>query len=169
MPASMVLPGDVEQSLLAALTAGLAEPASNFPAGIAVGAIGDRDINDDDQLVLQMPCARQRYVGTAYKDSGDNQWLTYDTSHMFEIWCAAEDLTSKEAQRTATTAVLAVVIPLVAGARLRLSDGSVTEPVALKNVGKLPDDIVGSIYILTIEICGIAQFPGTLAAGNEDE
>ncbi len=160
MPGSMVLPGDVEQSLLAALTGGLAD--------INVGAISDKDIGDDDQLVLEMPCARQRYVGTEYKNQGDNQWLTYDVSHIFEIWTAAEDLTSKEAQRTATLAIIALVLPLIAGARLMLADTSVTEPVALKSIGKLPDDIVGQIYIVTIEICAIAQFPGTLAAGNED-
>jgi hypothetical protein len=169
MPASMVLPGDVEQSLLAALTANLTTlETTQFPSGIFVGAIGDKDIDDDDQLLLRMPCARQRYVGSAYKNEGDNQWLTYDASHIFEIWCAAEDLTSKEAQRTATTFVLGQVLPLIAGARLTLADTSLTEPVVIKNIAKLPDDIVGTIYIVTIEICGIAQFPGTLAAGSED-
>ena len=160
MPSSMVLPGDVEQALLNALSNGL--------TNINVGAIGDKDINDDDQLVLEMPCARQRYVSTEYKNQGDNQWLTYDTSHIFEIWCAAEDLTSKAAQRTATLSIIALVLPLIAGARLTLADTSVTEPVVLQGINKLPDDIVGQIYIVTIEVCGIAQFPGTLAAGNED-
>jgi phage gp37-like protein len=162
MPASMVLPGDVEQALIAALS-------GNLPDQVHVAPIADRDINDDDQLVLQMPCARTRYAGTAYKNQGDNQWLTYEVTHMFEIWCAAEDLTSKEAQRTATLAVVADVLPLVAGARLALADTSLTEPVAVKSIGKMPDDIVGQIYIVAIEICAIAQFPGTLAAGNEDE
>ena len=160
MPASMVLPGDVEQSLMAALTTGL--------TGIHVAAIAANDINDSDELVLTMPCARTRYAGTEYRNQGDNQWLTYDVVHMFEIWCAAEDLTSKEAQRTATLTVVAQVLPLIAGARLVLPDTSVTEPVALKSIGKLPDDIVGQIYICNIEVCAIAQFPGTLAAGNED-
>jgi hypothetical protein len=161
MPASMVLPGDVEQALVAALAAGL--------TGIYVGAIGSSDINDNDELVLEMPCTRTRYAGTQYKNQGDNQWLTYDVAHIFEIWCAAEDLTSKEAQRTATLTVVGQVLPLIAGARLVLADTSVTEPVELKSVGKLPDDIVGQIYIVTIEVDAIAQFPGTLASGNEDE
>lgn len=160
MPGSMVLPGDVEQALLSALTANL--------SNINVGAISDKDIGDDDQLVLEMPCARQRYVGTDYKNEGDNQWLTYDATHTFEIWCAAEDLTSKEAQRTATLAIVGQVLPLIAGARLMLPDTSVTEPVAVKSIGKLQDDIVGTLFIVTIEIPAIAQFPGTLAAGNED-
>jgi hypothetical protein len=157
----MVLPGDVEQALLAALTANLTD--------INVGAIGSADIGDDDELVLQMPCARQRYAGSGYKNEGDNQWLTYDVSHIFEIWCAAEDLTSKEAQRTATLNIVGLVLPLVAGARLALPDGSTTEPVALKSIGKLPDDIIGQIFIVTVEVCAIAQFPGILASGNEDE
>jgi hypothetical protein len=160
MPASMVLPGAVEQTLVSALTSGL---ENTF-----VSPIGEEDINDDDQLVLQMPCARPRYAGSQYKNQGDNQWVTYDVSHFFEIWCGAEDLSGKEAQRAATLAVVALVLPLIAGARLRLPDTSVTEPVALKSIGKLPDDIVGQIYIVTIEVCAIAQFPGTLAAGNED-
>ena len=160
MPASMVLPGDVEQTLLATL-------GVNLPQ-INVGAISEKDINDADQLVLQMPCARQRYVGSSYQDSADNQWLTYNVTHTFEIWCAAEDLTSKEAQRTATLAVLTQVIPLLAGARLSLPDGSLTDPIMLKQVGKLQDDIVGTLFILTIEIAGVAQFPGTLASGSED-
>jgi hypothetical protein len=156
----MVLPGDVEQALVAALDAGL--------TNINVGAIGSSDINDDDELVLKMPCARSRYASTEYRNQGDNQWLTYDAAHLFEIWCAAEDLTSKEAQRTATLSVVGQVLPLIAGARLALPDGSVTEPVELKNIGKLPDDIVGQIYIVTVEVSAIAQFPGTLASGNED-
>lgn len=161
MPASMVLPGDVEQALLATLGANLTD--------IYVGAIGKNDIGDDDQLILQMPCARQRYVSTDYKNEGDNQWLTYDVSHIFEIWAAAEDLTSREAQRTATLAVIAEVLPIVAGARLNLADGSVTEPVAVKSISGLPEDIIGRLYILTIEVCAIAQFPGALSAGNEDD
>ncbi len=160
MPASMVLPGDVEQALLNALTVGL--------PGINIAAIASSDINDDDELVLKMPCARTRFAGTEYRNQGDSQCLTYDVTHIFEIWTAATDLTSKEAQRTATLAVVALVLPLVAGARLRLPDLSVTEPVALKSIGKLPDDIVGQVYICTIEVCAIAQFPGLLATGNED-
>jgi hypothetical protein len=162
----MVLPGDVEQTLLAALTAGL--PTIN------VAAIGEADFGDDGQLVTDLPAAHSRYVGTGYKNQGDNQWLTYDVAHIFEIWCAAENLTNKEAQRTATLAVVDQVLPLIAGARLVLPDTSTTDPVVLKGVGKLPDDVLGMIYICTIEVSAIAQFPGTLAAGtptagNEDD
>ena len=160
MPASMALPGDVEHALLSALTAGL--------PGVNIAAIAASDINDADELELRMPCARTRYAGSEYRNQGDNQWLTYEVTHIFEIWVAAEDLTSKEAQRTATLAIVAEVLPLIAGARLRLPDTSVTEPTALKSIGKLPDDIVGQIYICTIEVCAIAQFPGLLASGNED-
>ena len=161
MPVSMVLPDDVEQSMLTALSAGL--------ANINVGAISDKDIDDDDQLVLDMPCARQRYVGCDYRSLGDNQALTYEAPHLFEIWCAAEDLTSKEAQRTATLQIVRLVLPLIVGARLPLADGSITEPVVLRSIGKLPDDIVGTIFIVTVEVSAIAQFPGTLSSGNEDD
>ena len=65
MPASMVLPGDVEQALLNALTVGL--------PGINIAAIASSDINDDDELVLKMPCARTRFAGTEYRNQGDSQ------------------------------------------------------------------------------------------------
>ena len=161
MAGSMVLPDDVEQALLAALAAHL--------SGINIGAISLEDFGDDGQLVIDLPAVRVRYVGTDYSPSGDNQWLTYDVTHPFELWCAAENLTSKEAQRTATLLVVGQVLGLIAGGRLILPDGSVTEPVKLVNIGKLPDDILGTIFIVRVEIAGIAQFPGTLASGNEDD
>jgi hypothetical protein len=147
------LPDDVEQALSSLLKA-------NFD-GVDTSAIGDAELDDDDQLVLQMPCARPRYVETSYGNGSDITETTYDnTSHLYEIWCAAENLVSKEAQRSSSKVVAGRVAKLLAGAILVLSDGGKSCPIRLQGVSPVPGDVVGMIYLVRIAVPGIAQFPG---------
>jgi hypothetical protein len=161
----MFLPGDVETAIQALLK--LALPA------IHVGSIGDLDTDENGELVFDPPAARTFYSSSHYEAHGDSQALTYDdVGHQIDIWCAAENLTSLEAQRTDTLTLVATVLPVLAGARLPLPDGSVSEPVRIQAVqGSLQGKMgapVRTVYTVSIEVPGIAQFPGTYAAGNED-
>ena len=154
-PGTQFLSLDVEAALQTLLTAQL--------PGVNVDSIGEKDLNDDDQLVFDPPCVRTRHGGTDYK-SVESQELTYNAAHIMEVWCCAEDLRSKEAQRAATEALLATVLAIVAGARLLLSDGThKSEPIRLVGVTDVYQETVGSCYILAIAVPGIAQFPGTNA------
>ena len=165
MPASMFLPGDVEAGVQALMKAAL--------GGVNVGSIGDLNTDENGELVFDPPAARTFYANSRYVANSDSQALTYDeTDHQIDIWCAAENLTSLEAQRNDTLALVAKVLPVLAGARIALADGSVSEPVRLMGVtGALQGKSgasVRTVYVIAIEVPGIAQFPGTYAAGNED-
>ena len=165
MPASMFLPGDVEQAVQTLL--------QNALPSVNVGSIGDLDTDENGELVFDPPAVRTFYATTRYVANGDSQALTYDdTSHQIDIWCAAENLTSLEAQRYDTLALVAQVLPVLAGARLALADGSVSDPVRLLQLmGSLQGRQgapVRTVYTIAIEVPGIAQFPGTYASGNED-
>lgn len=153
---SQFLPGDAVQAVEDLLAARLTQ--------ISVGSIGALEINDDDQLVWDPPCVRTRYAGSKYATTHDNQMLAYNADHIVELWCAAENLTSKEAQRQDTmTMVVHQVLPQIVGARLALEDGSKSEPVRVVDIKGFVEDIAGMLYIISVAVPGIAQFPGTNA------
>ncbi len=166
MAASMFLPGDVETAVQALLKAAL--------PSVSVGSIGDLDTDENGELVFDPPCARTFYATSHYVANGDSQALTYDDAgHQIDVWCAAENLTSLEAQRTDSLALVGQVLPVLAGARLRLPDSSLSEPVRLVSItGALQGKMgapVRTVYVIAIQVPGIAQFPGTYAAGSEDD
>jgi hypothetical protein len=152
---SQFLPADAEDAVSALLVANL--PTLN------VGSIAEADINADGQLVFRTPCARTRYAGTQYASLQDNRALNYDCEHMIEVWCAASNLRSKQAQREDTKTLVELVLPQLAGARLAFSDDSTSEPVRSADIHGVEQDIVGTVYIITVAVPGIAQFPGTYA------
>lgn len=156
MSASQFLPGDVQASLQALLTASL--------GGVNVGSLGDLNTDQNGELVFDPPCARTFFADTDYSETQDNLALTYDdASHTIDIWCAAENLQSLEAQRMDTLSLVAQILPVVAGARLTLPDGSTTEPIRLKSVvGSLQGKQgapVATVYTIKVQVPGIAQFP----------
>lgn len=154
---SQFLPADAEDAINALLATQI--------AGLNVGSIGEKDINADGQLVFQTPAARTRYPGSQYAMT-ENQAQVYNCEHAIEIWCAASNLRSKAAQREDTKALVAKVLPVLAGARLALSDGGKSEPVRIVGIEGVEQDIVGMVYVLTVSVPGIAQFPGTNANPN---
>jgi hypothetical protein len=154
--ASMFLPDDVQTALQALLTTELPD--------VNVGSIGDLTTDENGELIFDPPCARTFFAGSRYGGNGDNLALAYDdTSHEIQIWCAAEDLSSLEAQRLETLKLVSQVLPIVAGAKLALADGTTSEPLRLTNVaGSLQGHAgapVATVYTITIEVPGIAQFP----------
>jgi len=154
---TMFLPDDVETALSDLLKAQL--------TGIETSPIGEADIDDDDQLVLKMPCARPRYAASSYAESNDLTQTTYNAEHAYEIWCADENLTSKEAQRQAAKAIVRQVLPVLAGARLTMPDNSAskTAPIRLLGIDSIVGDVLGMIYVVRVSVPGIAQFSGVNA------
>jgi hypothetical protein len=157
----MFLPGDT-QSALQALLANAEITMNGVP--LSVGSVGDLNTDEDGELIFDPPCARTFFVTTDYGQTHDNLALAYDdSSHEIDIWCAAENLRSLEAQRLDTLTLVAQILPVVAGARLLLPDGSTTEPVRLRNiVGSLQGRQgapVTTVYTIKVQVPGIAQFP----------
>ena len=154
--ASMFLPGDQQAALQALLT-------SSLP-GVSIGSLGDLPADDKGELVFDPPCARTFFAGLVYEGDNDNLALAYDDcAGEMQIWCAAENMTSLEAQRMDTLALVAKILPVIAGARLQLADGTSTEPIRLKRIeGSLQGRQgapVSTVYIIVLEVPGIAQFP----------
>jgi hypothetical protein len=146
--ASMFLPGDVQTALQALL----------------VSALGDLNTDQNGELVFDPPCARTFFGDSDYGETQDNLAITYDdVSHTIDIWCAAENLQSLEAQRMDTLTLVAQILPVLAGAELELADGTTTQPVRLKSiVGSLQGRMgapVATVYTIKVQIPGIAQFP----------
>jgi hypothetical protein len=161
---SQMQSADIESGVIDLLRTGLGQT-------IQVESLGINDINDDGQLIATPPCVRTKYVGCRYPMMHDNTATSYDAAPVLHIWCADEDLTSAEAQREASKRVLDLVKPVLAGARIPLSDdGTTTEPIILIEDGIFMQDFLGSVYVLTIQVPGIAQYPGTYAgvSGSED-
>lgn len=165
MPSQM-LTADMETAVANLIKAGL-----GGGSGVDVDSIGERDINEEGQLVFRPPCVRTRYAGGNYGPPKENTHTVYDYAPQIEIFCVDEDLRSSQAQREASKRLLDRVKPILAGARIVLSDdGKNSEPIILRKDFPLPQDIVGMVYILVVEVPGIAQFPGTFAgvSGSED-
>ena len=136
--------------------------ARAFPA-VDVATIGEKDIDDTGHLVFNPPVIRVRHAGTRWAQTHDNTATNYDCEHIFELWCAEENLRSKDEQREDTEALVCRVAVQMAGARIALADGSKTEPVRLVDVNDVEQDIVGLVYILTVLLPGVAQFDGVNA------
>jgi len=154
--ASMFLPGDVQTALQALLKSAL--------PNVNVGSLGDLSTDQDGELVFDPPCARTFFAGTDYGETHDNLALAYDeASHEIDIWRAAENLSSLEAQRLDTLSLVAQILSVAAGAELVLPDESTTEPVRLRSiVGTLQGRLgapVATVYTIKVQVPGIAQFP----------
>jgi hypothetical protein len=153
--APIFLPDDTLAALLALLQGHLALSGRK----VSVETIGEKDFGDDDQLILELPAVRVRYDSSVYEQRGNNARV-YDAEHIFQIWCAAENLRSNEDQRNDTLKLLRQALPLLIGVKVALPDGSQTDPIRVLNISSLPDDNVGTIYITSVGIAGTAQFPG---------
>jgi hypothetical protein len=130
-------------------------------ADIGVESLGIRDFNDDEQLILKTPAVRTRYGGKKFRKMHDNTAQNYDVLPVVEVWCADEDLSSKEAQREISKGLSDQVESVLAGARVPLGEaGEMSEPIELLDLQPFPQDILGMVYILTVGVPGIAQYPG---------
>jgi hypothetical protein len=132
---------------------------------VDVQAISEKDFNADGDIIMTPPSVRTFYAGTGYEATSDLQRLSYDVAGRFMILCGAQDLTSAIAQAQASARLADQVCGILAGARLNLPNGDQSIPVLLKAIEPLPIDGLGMGYAVAIEVPGLAQMPGTNAAG----
>lgn len=152
---TQLAPLDIEVAVQA-LLAGLTFKTEN----VTIGSIGELDLDDDDQLIFDPPCVRTYYGGAQYEpDPQDSSMTTYNAEHMVQLWCAVKNLTGKQYQREDAKALVGQVLPIMAGARMTLSDGK-TEPVRLVSIDGANDTDFGKVYVISVAVPGIAQYSG---------
>lgn len=134
---------------------------------VQVDTLGDRDFDQAGRLVLEPPALRVRFLSATYSNAKDNQRLTYQAKYPFEILCFQSSLRSPDDERNQTLALVACVVDQLAGARLALSDGSLSMPITIDGVELVVTDQgpVDQFYAVRITIEGIAQFSGANAQG----
>lgn len=150
----------IEAALMALLQGSAMQTAYGAP--IDVQSLGSSDFDEKGRLVLQPPSLRVRFMGTAFPNLRDNQRLTCEAQHLFEIWCFESSRRSLEDERLQTLVLVATVENQLAGARLTLTDGTTTLPISLKGVALIEDDKlpIDQYYAVRIQIEGPAQFDG---------
>ena len=162
-PSQFQIP-QVEGALIALLNATM--PAAygtvEAPVLIDIDAIGDKDFNENGQLVLKSPAIRVRFNGEDFNALRDNQRLTYESGQLFEVMCFVSSVKSKASERIRTLGLVGVAKNQLAGARLALADGTFSMPITLKSVGPVitEDGPVDQLFSITVLINGISQFNG---------
>jgi len=147
--------GAVEAGLVAQLTAALATAKPTCH----VAVITRNDFGNDGELVLQLPAARVRFNATAYTNTIANSYnQAYRVAPQFDVLCADENLASESAQAQASLAIADAVVQSLAGVPVTLADGTTTEPCAIVGMSRFLDDECGMVYVVTVEVKGLAQF-----------
>jgi hypothetical protein len=131
--------------------------------GVDVQEVSDKDFNADGDLIMNPPSVRTYFAGCDYSSTFDNQKLSYDATGKFMLLCAGQNLQSIAAQAHASAQLADQVCGLIAGARITLPSGDISEPITLKSIDPLPVEEIGIAYGVAIEVPGLAQFPGTNA------
>jgi hypothetical protein len=132
--------------------------------GLDVQAISDKDYSDGD-LILTPPSVRTQYTGSGFASTTDSQRLSYEVVGRFLILCVDEDLSPALIEQAYRSAALADrVCSILAGTRIIVSTDR-SEPITLTAIEALPVIGLGTGYVVAIEVPGLAQFPGTNAAG----
>jgi hypothetical protein len=132
--------------------------------GVDVAMIADKDFNDQGEIIMTPPSARIFYAGEIAHSTSDSQRLSYNSVYRFVILVADQDLTAGSANQAAASLKLAITVKAVlAGARLLLTDGDISEPLVYISMEPIPTEGVGMAYGLAFEVPGLAQFPGANA------
>lgn len=128
-------------------------------------SLGDKDFDDDGNLVLQPPSTRLRFRGAGYDNLRDNQRLTYEAGLTFEVLCFQSSLRGKADERLQTLQLVAAVQDQIAGARLALQDGSRTQPITMVAVELVETESgpVDQLFSVRFLVQGVQQFSGANA------
>lgn len=160
----------VEAALLALLTSVMptaygAALGLDTSSRVDVDSIGDKDFDEDGNLVLRPPAMRVLFDAAKYNNLRDNQRLTYGAALSFEVLCFEESLRSKKDQRKQTLVLVSVAQDQLAGARLALSDGTSSGPVEINSVSlQVPESgPADQLFAINVTVPGIAQFSGANA------
>jgi hypothetical protein len=138
-------------------------------AGVGVSdvqAISEKDFNSEGDIVMTPPSVRTFYAGTGFHSTTDSQRLSYEAVGRFMLLCADESHTVDPVdQAYASVKLVDQVCAIVAGTRINLPTGDISEPITLVAVDPMPVEGVGTAYAIAIEVPGLAQFAGANAAG----
>ncbi len=150
---------DVESALVALLKGSM---GTAYGRPVDVKTIGKKDFSDDGAITMKAPAVRIRFAGAVYDGLHDNQRLTYEGAMSFEAWCFDVNLRSQAEARLDCEKLASALADQVAGARLRLADGSQTQPISLSSIDPLmsEEDPADQLYIVIFTVSGIAQFSG---------
>lgn len=135
-------------------------------AGVDVQAISDKDYNDNGEVIMTPPSVRTFYAGSRFSSTSDSQRLSYESVGRFIILCADEDRSGDAIlQAYASVKLVDQVLDLLAGTRINLPAGDISEPITVTDIEPVPCEGVGTAYGIAIEVPGLAQFSGVNAAG----
>jgi hypothetical protein len=129
---------------------------------IDIDSLGEKDFNAKGQLTMRPPSVRLRYMGSAYQSTHDNQRLTYQPAHVYELLAFESSLRSKADQRRQTLVLVSCILDQLAGARLDLQDGSKAGPISIQSVELVEADQgpIDQLYAVRVSMDGFAQFSG---------
>ena len=132
--------------------------------GVNVDAIGSRDFDENGELTVVPPAVRVIFAGEKAQ-TFENQNQNYNAGQQFGAICADDYRgPDPQQQRVASLALARLATDVVTGARLRLPDGTVTEPIEYAGTTPMPVADIGVAYVVEWRIPGIAQFPAPNAA-----
>jgi phage gp37-like protein len=130
---------------------------------VTVDVMSTKDVNENGDVIVSPPAVRIYYEGEQDDGSRDNQKLTYQVTQVWSIWCGDSDLGSLEDERLGALQMVSKAKNGLAGARMKLADGTKTTPIALSGIAQEQIDPKGVWYSVRIAIGGIAQFDGANA------
>lgn len=127
-------------------------------AGVDVDSIGSNDFDEQGDLTINPPAARVLFIDEKAGQPVDPQNATYNAEQAFAVLCAAEDISSVQAQRSASAQLAGQVKHILTGARLVLANGTQTEPLMYMGTTPLPTKAIGMAYVAQFVVPNIAQF-----------
>lgn len=127
---------------------------------VDVASISQRDFSQEGEIILTPPSVRVLFDGESAHSTSDSQRLSYEVVGRFLVMVADQDLRSAVHQARASAKLAAQAKNLLAGARIVLADGDVSEPVTWVSTQMLPVPDLGIAYALAFEVPGLAQFDG---------
>jgi hypothetical protein len=132
--------------------------------GVDVAAAGEKDFDDDGQLIIQPPSVRGLFAGET-AETEDVQHMTYAALPVFDILCIDEDVSSDtQAQRRSSLRLAARVKHILAGAKLVIAPASEgceavkSDAVIYRGMMPVPTANIGMGYAVAFGVPGIAQF-----------
>jgi hypothetical protein len=131
--------------------------------GVDVAAISSQDFNEDGEIIMDPPSVRVFFAGEAAAATSDSQRLSYLVDGRYVVLCADQDRTSVFDQANASIQLVTKVKNMVAGSRLLLTDGDISEPLIWVSTEVQPVDGIGVAYGVGFIIPGLAQFTGANA------
>jgi hypothetical protein len=124
-----------------------------------------KDFDDSGQLVLPKCAVRVRFGEATYAEARDISRVSLSANLSFQVVCRYESLRSQSEMRGRALSLAECVMEELAGAKLLLSNGTITEPILIRAVQPVADGYgpVENCYGVAIQVSGYAQHSGVNA------